>query len=322
MSKKVFIDTAHGGTDPGAVGNGIRECDISLSVSLRVKQHLLRHGLAAMLSRETDKTVSLNERTNMANRWGADAFVSIHCNSATNIAAYGIETFCYKFRYRELADKVQGKLLEDKSLYYINRGVKEGDFHVIRESNMAACLVEMAFISNSRDAELLKTKQEEYAVAITKGILAYFGIAWKTEGSSTPELTTPPSKGKVDVYCKVDNYPFVKNTQDFAGVYGVNCTTVTAYPSKGEVLCRVSSVNGDYYPWVQNYYSPNGYYDFAGIGGVAIDRLQMKLRGLDVYSIKYRVHLKGGDWLPYVYDDGDYAGIRGRIIDAVECEIV
>ena len=83
----------------------------------------------------------------------------------------------------------------------------------------------------------------------------------------------------------------------------------------------MSPANRDYYPWVQNYKTATGYYDFAG-NGVPIDRVQMKLRGLPGYRIKYRVHLLNGDWLPWVYDDTDYAGIRGRIIDAIEVEIV
>ncbi|WP_404988156.1 N-acetylmuramoyl-L-alanine amidase family protein [Clostridium culturomicium] len=186
MSKKAFVDLGHGGNDPGACGNGLRESDIVLAVGLRVKYHLLRHDVEVMLSRESDKTVSLAERTNMANRFGADALASIHCNAAIE-TAYGIETYCYTFKYRVLADKVHGKLVENKSLYYANRGVKEADFHMLRESNMDAALVEMAFISNARDAQLLRNMQEEYAIAIAQGILDYLGIAWINENESKPE---------------------------------------------------------------------------------------------------------------------------------------
>ena len=135
--------------------------------------------------------------------------------------------------------------------------------------------------------------------------------------------TIPPtsSKKKIDSFIKVDGYPWVKNLEDYAGVFGVQVKNFYAYPSEGEILFRVSPVNHGYYPWVQNYKVSSGYYDFAG-NGVPIDRLQMKLRGLDGYSIRYRVHLKGGSWLPWVINDSDYAGIRGRIIDAVECEII
>ncbi len=318
MSKKVFIDPGHGGNDPGAVVNGIRECDINLLVAKRMKYHLLRHNLQVMMSRETDTTVELNQRTNMANNWGADVLVSIHCNSATP-AAYGIETYCYMFQYRKLADSVHAKLLEDKSLYYYNRGVKEADFHMLRESYMDACLVEMAFISNERDSQLLKTQQEGFAIAETKGILSYFGIAWQNEGTISPP-TPPITKPKIDAYYKAYAngiwYPEVKNLDDYAGVFGESMECIYAKPSLGTIEYRVSPVNSDYYPWVRNYS------DYAGLPGKNIDRVQMRLLGMSGYRIKYRVHLVGGNWLPWVLDDTDFAGIRGRLIDAVEVEIV
>lgn len=325
MSKKVFIDPGHGGVDPGAVGNGLRECDINLSVSKRVQYHILRHGLQVMMSRESDKTVSLNERTNMANNWGADVLVSIHCNSATP-AAYGIETYCYQFVYRKLADNVHGKLIENPSLYYADRGVKAANFHMLRESYMDACLVEMAFISNERDSQLLRNKQEEFAVAIAKGILSYFGMSWSDDETILPPspspipTPTPPTTNKINAYYKAyaDGvwYPEVKNLEDYAGVFGKSMECIYAKPSVGTIEYRVSPVNSDYYPWVRNYS------DYAGLPGKNIDRVQMRLLGLNGYKIKYRVHLVGGNWLPWVFGDTDFAGIRGRLIDAIEIEII
>lgn len=199
MSKKAFVDLGHGGNDPGAVGNGLRESDIVLMVGKRVKYHIARHGVDVMLSREDDRTVSLSERTRMANNWGADVFVSIHCNSAT-ATAHGVETYCYKFKYRALADRVHNRILADTSLYYTNRGVKEANFHVLRESYMDAALVEMAFISNTRDAELLKTKQEEYAIAIAKGILDYLEITWQDEVVDKPSIGYWHNDGVGDIF--------------------------------------------------------------------------------------------------------------------------
>lgn len=328
MGIKVFIDPGHGGNDSGAVGNGLRECDINLAVSKRVQYHLQRHGIEIMMSRQSDTSVSLNERTNMANKWGADALISIHCNSATP-AAYGIETFCYKFQYRKLADAVHGKLLEDTSLYYTNRGVKAADFHMLRESYMSAALVEMAFISNSRDAQLLATKQEGYAVAISKGMLAYFGKGWTADGSApqpptpqppTPQPPTPPSTNAIDVFYKVYAngiwYPEVKNLTDYAGVFGKDMECLMAKVSSGTIEYRVSPVNANYYPWVKNYT------DYAGMPGKNIDRVQMRLIGLPNNKVKYRVHILGGNWLPWVIGDSDFAGIQGKLIDAIEIQIV
>lgn len=185
---KIYLDAGHGGNDSGAVGNGIKECDINLSVAKRVEYHLIRHAVSTKMSRSTDKTVSLDQRTNEANSWGADILVSIHCNGF-NTTAYGVETFCYNFKYRNLADKIHGRIIANKTLYNANRGVKAADFHMLRESNMNAALVEMAFIDNTYDSTLLKTKQEEFAIAITKGILDYFNITWKDEVVQKPTIT-------------------------------------------------------------------------------------------------------------------------------------
>lgn len=75
---KIFIDPGHGGDNPGATGpNGLREADVNLDVSLRTGRLLQAEGYTVNYSRTTDKTVSLAERANMANEWGADYFVSM-----------------------------------------------------------------------------------------------------------------------------------------------------------------------------------------------------------------------------------------------------
>lgn len=184
---KIFLDAGHGGNDPGASGNGLLEKNINLVVANRVKYHLQRHGQTVAMSRADDSNPSLSARTNNANNWGADVLVSIHCNAFNN-NAYGVETYCYKLKYRKLADCLQNRVLANKSLYNFNRGVKEGDLHMVRESSMDAALIEMAFIDNTYDATILKSKQEDFAVAITKGILDYFNIAWKEEVVTKPPV--------------------------------------------------------------------------------------------------------------------------------------
>lgn len=321
MSKKVFVDLGHGGNDPGACGNGLRESDIVLAVGLRVKYHLLRYDVEVMLSRESDKTVSLAERTNMANRFGADALVSIHCNGAIE-TAHGIETYCYQFKYRALADRVHGKLIENKSLYYVDRGVKEADFHMLRESNMDAALVEMAFISNERDAQLLRNMQEEYAIAIAKGILEYLGIAWINEGTSNPvptqpEQPKPPTPSKIDVFYKVwtaeDGWlPEVKNLTDYAGVFGHAIRGLMIRLSSGDVDYKVSTLRSNgYYPTVRNHE------DYAGDLKNNVDKVQIFNN-----KLKYRVRLLNGRWLPWVIGDSDFAGLEGYSIDAIEIDSI
>lgn len=171
--------------------------------------------------------------------------------------------------------------------------------------------------SNMNNAIAECKKHSGYSVYNSSGVVVY-------TNSATPIPTPPPvqpSKAKVDIFYKFDNLPWVKNLQDNAGIRGVAAKNLYAYPSNGEVLYRVSRVNGDYYSWVKNYKSNTGNYDYAG-NGVAIDRVQMKLINLNGYSIRYRVRLSDGTLLPWVVNDSDYAGIRGRAISNIEIEIV
>ena len=71
---KIFIDPGHGGTDPGAVGNGLQEKNLTLQIATRVKNILLAeyNNVSVLMSRTGDTSLSLQERTNQANAWGAD----------------------------------------------------------------------------------------------------------------------------------------------------------------------------------------------------------------------------------------------------------
>lgn len=91
--RTVVIDPGHGGRDPGASGRGLREKDVTLSVALDLRDRLRARGFDVRMTRETDRTVSLEERTAMAEGVGADVFVSIHANAAPGPAAHGIETY-------------------------------------------------------------------------------------------------------------------------------------------------------------------------------------------------------------------------------------
>ncbi len=170
--KKVFIDPGHGGTDPGALGNGLRESDITLAISKKLGDILSANGIEVRYSRTTDVFISLSERPRQANAWGADIFVSIHCNSAS-ASATGTECFTYptassvaKTLSKNVASSVASKL----SL--TNRGHKEANFAVLRISSMPAILVETAFITNASDADKLKNRQNDFANAIASQILA------------------------------------------------------------------------------------------------------------------------------------------------------
>lgn len=173
---KICVDPGHGGTDPGAVGQNpfpLNEKNITLAISLLLQNELEENGHTVIMTREVDKDVSLNSRSNVANNNNVDIFVSIHCNSFDNSNAEGIETWIFPGSDQGfiLANKVQESLIETFS-DHINRGVKEGNFHVLRETSMPAILVECEFISNPNQLVFLadKSNQEKIAKAIASGI--------------------------------------------------------------------------------------------------------------------------------------------------------
>ncbi|RBP58749.1 N-acetylmuramoyl-L-alanine amidase [Alkalibaculum bacchi] len=170
--KKVFIDPGHGGIDPGALGNGLREKDITLSMALKLGNLLQSKGMSVQYSRTTDKYVSLQNRASQANAWGADLFVSIHCNAFTSSSAHGTECFTYpsaSASTKALSRNVSNDMA--KSLSLTNRGHKEANFAVLRLTKMPAILTETAFITNSSDASKLSSRQNEFVSSLASQIL-------------------------------------------------------------------------------------------------------------------------------------------------------
>lgn len=193
---KAYIDLGHGGNDSGAIGvRNVLEKNIVLEVGKKVEAKLKNCGIDVRMSRTTDIFKSLEYRSSDANKWKADCFVSIHCNSASKKDAngktvvdpkpHGLETFCYEFKYKGLADYLQNEMLKS-NLYTRDRGVKEGNFHVLRETNMSAALIELGFITNAEDIKLLENKQDEFATAIAKGICKFLGVEYKGAPTTSP----------------------------------------------------------------------------------------------------------------------------------------
>ncbi|MFW5648296.1 MAG: N-acetylmuramoyl-L-alanine amidase family protein [Candidatus Alkaliphilus sp. MAG34] len=181
---KVYIDPGHGGSDPGALGpTGLKEKDINLGIAFKVGQILQRHGISTLLTRQDDRRVELIDRVKMANNDRADYFISIHANSASNPAAMGTETFAFPNSDigTKLADAVQKSLVNEIGL--ANRGVKHGDFFVLKNTKMPAILVEVAFINNPKEEKLLKDQNfsDKAATGISKGILMFLGMEYKEE---------------------------------------------------------------------------------------------------------------------------------------------
>src|SRR5690625_2267880 len=146
---KIFIDAGHGGSDPGAVGSGLKEKDITLSVALALREILTRRyrGHTLKLSRYTDQTLSLKQRTDLANRWEADYLISIHINAG---GGTGFESFIYNGEYPNKRRTNQSRtFIHDEIIRetgFKDRGKKEANFHMLRESSMGAMLTESGFI--------------------------------------------------------------------------------------------------------------------------------------------------------------------------------
>lgn len=136
------------------------------------------------MSRQNDTFLSLEQRTSKANQLKVDCLVSIHVNDEKTKKAMGIETYCYKIKYRELADCVHSEVIKTNA-YTKDRGVKEGNLHMVRESSMSACLIELGFIGNDQDIEILEKRQDDLATGIAKGICKYLGVPYNG-GSNQP----------------------------------------------------------------------------------------------------------------------------------------
>ena len=174
----VVIDPGHGGPDPGAIGiGGLRETDVVLDVSKRVKKLLSEKGVMVKLTRNNEIDLDLPPRVSIANKTDADIFVSIHANASRGKRRdiNGLETFYYSgWRGRLLAKKIQKQILK-VSPGSPDRGVRQGRYFVIKNTRMPAVLVEIGFLTGRLDARRLEKSihRERIAYAITKGILEY-----------------------------------------------------------------------------------------------------------------------------------------------------
>ena len=168
---KIFINPGHGGADTGAIGHGLIERDVALLIARRVEHYLQAVGYETCLFRFD----GLQTICDKANSWGADLFVSIHCNAA-NGSAKGAETYYFADSRagRKLANHIQRQLIN--SLPLVDRGIKTANFVVLTNTIMPAVLVETAFIDNAHDAALLRDRQDDFARAIARGVSDFYAV--------------------------------------------------------------------------------------------------------------------------------------------------
>lgn len=179
----IELDAGHGGTDPGAVGNGLKEKDLTLDLTLRTGKLLEARGAIVKYTRTTDVFIELSERARMANTSIADFFCSLHVNSAANITASGFESFIYSgvnggatAAYQNVIHRKVAAVFASEGLR--DRGQKKGNLAVLRETNMPAILLEYGFINSLKDSCLLKHSAflDKLAQATADGIAECFGL--------------------------------------------------------------------------------------------------------------------------------------------------
>ncbi len=187
MPTKIYIDQGHNpeGVNAGAEGFGYREQDINYAVGIYLRDILLEDGRFEVRNSRntpeeslgTSNATSLAARVRGANEWGADYFISIHCNASENPAANGTEVYVY--RQGSVAAELAQQVLEAivARLGTKNNGVRvNSSLYVLRRTRMPAILVELAYITNENDVQKLVNDQYAFAYAIYEGLCRYLGL--------------------------------------------------------------------------------------------------------------------------------------------------
>lgn len=185
--KTVVIDPGHGGKDPGATGcSGAYEKTTTLMIAQLLEERLMDAGYQVIMTRDKDEYIGLEERVQIANDEMADLFISIHHNSMdNNPVPNGIGTYYYRNYISEetltAATAIQQGLIQETGLF--NRKTIPSGLYVVRHTLMPAVLVELGFMSNSEEEQLILSPEfhEQSAEGIYQGIEKYFTLIDKSQ---------------------------------------------------------------------------------------------------------------------------------------------
>lgn len=196
--RTICLDAGHGGRDPGNQAGGRREKDLTLRLASELREQLQKVGFKVVFSRTADKFIELSDRPALAQKRGADLFVSLHFNGAASSGAQGSEVFCmtpagaastnargegagsgsYAGNRNNpknllLAYQIQNSLV--RTLNSEDRGVRRARFEVLREATMPAVLIEAGFLSHPVEGKKIFTVEyrRQMARAIVEGIQSY-----------------------------------------------------------------------------------------------------------------------------------------------------
>lgn len=182
----LILDPGHGGADSGAIFGQSQEKFLTLKLALKVRDYLLSmYKVDIIMTRTTDKTVSLQERTDLANEKKADYFCSIHINAG---GGTGWESYIYNSSVDNETiirrDVIHQSVMNEIKTKYnvVDRGKKVANFHVLRESKMPAILMENLFIDTEQDLELLQNNAflSDLSRGIAEGLAKALSLPIKT----------------------------------------------------------------------------------------------------------------------------------------------
>ncbi len=183
MKIRIVIDSGHGGYDPGAIGrDGTKEKDVNLLTAKNLGEIFRKdRRFEVNFTRVNDRFITLSQRAEIANRFAAHLFISIHYNSSVNRKVEGSEVFYWREGSRfstsgaRLAQLISKRL---SKVIHVNRGIKGANFAVLKKTRMTAVLIEPEFISNPVKEASIKNRlfQARIARAIYLGVLDYFGM--------------------------------------------------------------------------------------------------------------------------------------------------
>ncbi len=239
MAKKIMWDKGHGGIDPGAVANGLKEADLTNIIvdHAMVYMTLNYTGFSQRATRAIGQTLDLMRRDDEADAWGADVFVSVHINAGRGT---GFESFIYNGGASSstiaLQNMVHGEVLAAMRRFgeITDRGKKRANFAVLRETNMDAVLTENLFIDTTADANKLKNNAFLKAVgeAHARGVAKFLGLKEKNISQVTTPVNTSsdrfmfktgwfrddmPGLARLEKFLNDNGWDFVKEKENKTG---------------------------------------------------------------------------------------------------------
>jgi len=174
-NKTIVLDPGHGGGDNGTTGaNGTLEKELTLRTAKLLYDKLLSAGAHVYLTRNSDTFISLPSRVRAAQVYNADAFISLHYDSNEDRSVQGMTGYYYHSFQKPLATTVYSATVGQTKMK--SRGVRFGDYHVLRENNKNAVLIELGYLSNPEEEMTLKSSgfQENAATGLFEGLARYF----------------------------------------------------------------------------------------------------------------------------------------------------